>query len=150
MVTGFSQLHDDGTGGGFSLSNFKLWPMTCETFETCVTPMYTRKLTRALNPDGTPQDAGSPGYFASNLSNGIQAEMTATRRTALHRYTFPASGAEGNLPTILLDLKNDGQVSGMNCKLSVNADNGRMKGGARFLASFGVGTYVVLFAVYLF
>ena len=114
----------------------------CETFDTCVTSMYIRKVTRALNSDGTPQDAGSPGYFASNLSNGIQAEMTATRRTALHRYTFPANDTEGYFPAILLDLKNDGQVSGMNCKLSVNPDNGRMKGGARFLSSFGVGTYV--------
>ena len=141
MVTGFSQLHDDGTGGGFSLSNFKLWPLNnCESFEKCPTSMWSRKVRRALNPDGTPQDEGSPGYFATNLSTGIRVELTATRRTALHRYTFPANDSEGYFPAILLDLKNDGQVSGMNCKLSLNPENGRMKGGARFLSSFGVGT----------
>ena len=40
-----------------------------------------------------------PGYYGVELLNGIKAEVTATTRTSLERYTFP--GGEGN---ILLNL----------------------------------------------
>ena len=40
-----------------------------------------------------------PGYYAVELLNGIKAEVTATPRTSLERYTFP--GGEGS---ILLNL----------------------------------------------
>ena len=40
-----------------------------------------------------------PGYYSVELNNGIRAQVTATPRTSLERYTFP--GGEGN---ILLNL----------------------------------------------
>ncbi|OJA21261.1 hypothetical protein AZE42_02535 [Rhizopogon vesiculosus] len=108
-ATGFSQLHDSGTGGGASLSNFKLWPLPeCDSFASCNTSMYARQTLRAVLPDGSPDDAGSPGYFATNLSTGVQVELTASRRTALHRYTFPKSSRE---PRIVVDITNDGLIS---------------------------------------
>ena len=44
-------------------------------------------------------EVAHPGYYAVQLLSGIHAEVTATMRTALERYTFP--GGEGN---ILLNL----------------------------------------------
>ena len=44
-------------------------------------------------------ETAHPGYYALQLLNGIYAEVTATTRTALERYTFPCG--EGN---ILLNL----------------------------------------------
>ncbi|KAI0708309.1 glycoside hydrolase family 92 protein [Earliella scabrosa] len=141
-VTGFSQLHDDGTGGSVPLSNFKLFPFaSCgqfNKFEECQSTIAMRKTLRKILPDGTPDDGGEPGYFSSNLSTGIRVELTATRRTALHRYTFP-EGTE--FPRILVDLSNDGQRSATDPIMDVDPDTGRAKGAASFAASFGPGRY---------
>lgn len=42
-----------------------------------------------------------PGYYALKLDNGIKAELTATERVAMHRYTFP----EKEERHILINLK---------------------------------------------
>ena len=74
---------------------------------------------------GSPDDFASPGYFSTNLSNSIRVELTSTRRTALHRYTFPT---ESNTPRILLDVTNDGQISGINPEMTIDPETGRMTG----------------------
>ena len=40
-------------------------------------------------------ETAHPGYYALQLSSGIKAEVSATARTAIERYTFP--GGEGNV-----------------------------------------------------
>ncbi|KAF9558968.1 glycoside hydrolase family 92 protein [Agrocybe pediades] len=138
-VTGFSQLHDSGTGGAVPLSNFKLFPfLECSTFEKCPTTMANRKILRKVLPNGLPDDFASPGYFSTNLSNSIRVELTATRRTALHRYTFPAGTAN---PRLLVDITNDGQKSSTNPVMTLDPDTARVVGGASFSASFGPGRY---------
>ncbi|KAH7911239.1 glycoside hydrolase family 92 protein [Hygrophoropsis aurantiaca] len=138
-ATGFSQLHDSGTGGGASLSNFKLWPLPeCSSFGECPTSLESRKVLRNILPDGSPDDLGSPGYFATNLSTGIRVEVTASRRVALHRYTFPPSSRE---PRIVVDITNDGLNSNTEPTIKVDPTTGRVTGGARFQASFGPGRY---------
>ncbi|KAG7094587.1 hypothetical protein E1B28_005412 [Marasmius oreades] len=138
-VTGFSQLHDSGTGGAVPLSNFKLWALTtCTSFEKCPTSLDSRKLGRKILPDGTPDDFASPGYFSTNLSNDIRVELTAARRAALHRYTFPSSVT---LPRMVVDLTNDGQRSSRDQEMSLDPKTARVQGGATFTASFGPGSY---------
>lgn len=52
-------------------------------------------------------ERASPGYYAVRLQpHGIQAEMTATLRTGLHRYTFPAKDTAG----LVLDLVHRDEV----------------------------------------
>lgn len=70
----------------------------------------------------------SPGYFSTNLSNSIRVELTSTRRTALHRYTFPSSSTH---PRILIDVTNDGQVSGINPEMEIDPSTGRITGTSR-------------------
>lgn len=41
-------------------------------------------------------ESASPGYYSVKLKNGIHAELTATRRVGIHRYTFP-SGVSASL-----------------------------------------------------
>lgn len=36
-------------------------------------------------------EAASPGYYRVDLANGVRAELTATARTGLGRFTFPAT-----------------------------------------------------------
>ncbi|KAK2466575.1 hypothetical protein APHAL10511_001437 [Amanita phalloides] len=139
QATGFSQLHDSGTGGGASLSNFKIFPiLQCPSFEECRTSINTRPVGRNVLADGSPDDHASPGYFSSNLTNGIRVELTSTRRTALHRYTFPAGTVR---PRILVDMLNDGQMSGTEPFMTIDPSTGQVVGGASFGASFGPGRY---------
>ncbi|KAI5117324.1 hypothetical protein M0805_002339 [Coniferiporia weirii] len=156
-VTGFSQLHDDGTGGNIPLSNFKLFPLThCADSATCHTSIDARKTLRKLKrvplgASAVPDDFGSPGYFATNLSTGVRVELTATRRVALHRYTFPARAeAEEHgivaadvdwRPRIIVDITNDGMHSGSDPHMTILPEEGRVMGDAHFSASFGSGTY---------
>ncbi|KAJ7096562.1 glycosyl hydrolase family 92-domain-containing protein [Mycena belliarum] len=138
-VTGFSQMHQSGTGGAVPLSNFKLFPVPqCSAFEQCLTTITARKTLRNILPDGSPDDFASPGYFSTNLSTGVRVELAATRRTGLHRYTFPASSTT---PRILLDITNDGQVSAITPELNINPKTGRMTASANFATSFGPGRY---------
>ncbi|KAG9227041.1 hypothetical protein CCMSSC00406_0010003 [Pleurotus cornucopiae] len=138
-VTGFSQLHDSGTGGAVPLSNFKIFPFAeCSSFDKCATSLDGRKTRRKILGNGSPDDFASPGYFATNLSTDIRVELTATRRTALHRYTFPPTSVR---PRIAVDITNDGQRSSTNPSMVLDPETARVKGGASFAASFGPGRY---------
>lgn len=44
-------------------------------------------------------EMASPGYYSVQFDNGIRAEMTATERVGMHRYTFPQNSAN-----LILDL----------------------------------------------
>ncbi len=51
------------------------------------------------------QEIARPGYYSVPLTRyGIRAELTATARVGLHRYTFPASDAAA----VVFDLENGG------------------------------------------
>lgn len=58
-------------------------------------------------------------------STSIRVELTATRRTALHRYTFPASSTD---PRIAVDFTNDGQTSSTDPIGYLDANTGRVMG----------------------
>jgi predicted alpha-1,2-mannosidase len=89
-VIGFSHTRLAGTGatdGG----NFLVIPCTAETAKS-----YRRGLNSEYSHQ---QERAFPGYYGVTLPNlGITAELTATRRVGVHRYTF----AERQSPHILL------------------------------------------------
>lgn len=145
-ITGFSSLHDSGTGGNPSMGNFPLFPQYCANNEinNCKFP----KAARATHyVEGSVE--AKPGYFAIDLQTGIRAEMTAARRTALYKFKFPESkSGEGDAldPLILLDLT-DLWDSRQNASLAIDSQTGRMKGNGTFLPSFGAGSYQSYFCV---
>ncbi|KAA1467436.1 alpha-1,2-mannosidase, putative subfamily [Dentipellis sp. KUC8613] len=144
-IRGISQLHDDGTGGGASLGNFKIMPMYCDVASNgCVTDENSRSV--SPGPVST-----SPGYFSIGLGN-ITAEVTVTAHTALHRLTFNA--ASSSPATLLLDLTNDLSHSFHNGSIQIaqpanGSANGttRITGGGNFSPSFGIGNYNVYFCL---
>jgi predicted alpha-1,2-mannosidase len=78
-IRGFSQTHVSGTGGGDKYGNVLVMPTTGEP----TAPGY--KSPRA-------QERASVGFYGVTLSRyGIGAEITAARRTALYRFSYPAS-----------------------------------------------------------
>ncbi|KAJ5180567.1 CAZyme family GH92 [Penicillium capsulatum] len=145
-VTGFSAMHDSGTGGNPSMGNFPLFPQYCGQNEinNCKFP----KAARATHYVNESVEA-RPGYFAIELQSGIRAEMTSARRTALYRFTFPEAKTERGdslRPLVLLDLT-DLWDSRQNASVAIDSETGRMKGNGTFLPSFGAGSYRAYFCV---
>lgn len=78
LIAGFSHLHLSGTGIG-------------DLTDVSIMPYFPSEA--AAGPRirfGHDQEKAEPGYYSVRLSNGILAELTATRRVGLHQYTFPA------------------------------------------------------------
>jgi predicted alpha-1,2-mannosidase len=143
-VTGFSHMHDSGTGGNPSMGQFPLFPQYCadNVVDNCKFP----KTARATHYKTGSVDA-KPGYFALELESGVAAEMTASRRAALYRFTFPEEKTENGEvldPLILVDLT-DLWDSRQNASVSVDSEAGRIKGNGTFLPSFGAGYYQAFF-----
>ncbi|MFT3738351.1 MAG: GH92 family glycosyl hydrolase [Breznakibacter sp.] len=88
VMTGFSQTHLSGTGIG-DLGDILVTPYTGNlklSPGTINAPMsgYASRYSHA-------HETAEAGYYAVDLLDyGIKAELTATERTALHKYTFPA------------------------------------------------------------
>ncbi|KAJ5358832.1 secreted glycosidase [Penicillium cataractarum] len=143
-VTGFSHMHDSGTGGNPSMGQFPLFPQYCP--DNVVDNCKFGKTARATHYVADSVTA-RPGFFGLELVNGIKAEMTAARRTAVYRFTFPESRAgDGTMldPLVLVDLT-DLWDSRQNASIRIDADTGRVKGDGTFLPSFGAGSYRAYF-----
>lgn len=144
-VSGFSSMHDSGTGGSPSLGNFALFPYTScngDDINGCKYPKLNRKIKYVQS-----SVQASPGYFGLQLTSGVQAEMTTTHHTSLFRFKFPASDASGNAasPLLLMDLTDLSDSRQDNGTVKIDAESGRMTGTARFIPSFGIGNYVLHF-----
>lgn len=70
--------------------------------------------------------------------------MTTAHHTSLFRFTFPST-SNGTSPLLLLDLTDLSDSRQDNATISVDAQSGRMTGSARFLPSFGSGTWTGFF-----
>ena len=97
VLIGFSHTHLSGTGCA-DLGDILLMPYvgkirtergTQDDIEGSCSIHYTHR-----------QETVSPGYYGIQMSNGIHAELTASERTAMHHYSFPA----GEEKHILLNL----------------------------------------------
>lgn len=100
-LIGFSHTHLSGTGIG-DLFDITMMPVIGEV-------MYTRGLPKdSLSPlwyAERSKEIAKPGYYRVPIANtGIDVELTATNRTGMHRYTFPASDSIA----IIFDMKNGG------------------------------------------
>jgi putative alpha-1,2-mannosidase len=136
-VTGFSHMHDSGTGGVTSLGNFPIFPLaSCPNGN--LTLCDFQRENRAI-PYVVDSVEAHPGYFALNLSSEVRAEMTVSNHTALYRFTFPTSESTMN-PVILVEL-NDLPHSAGNTKVYHDNSTGRISGNGSFTPSFGTGNY---------
>ena len=84
IISGFSHMHLSGTGAG-------------DLYDILVMPTNSRFSKRIETNNLKPfssfsheKETASPGYNSVDLLDyGIKAELTATERTGIHRYTFP-------------------------------------------------------------
>ena len=84
IISGFSHMHLSGTGAG-------------DLYDILVMPTNSRFKKRIKENSFLPfssfsheEEEASPGYYSVLLKDyGIKAEVTATKRTGIHRYSFP-------------------------------------------------------------
>ncbi|KAL4996018.1 glycosyl hydrolase family 92-domain-containing protein [Aspergillus recurvatus] len=141
-VTGFSTLHDSGTGGNPSLGNFPLFPQVCPDGDDVNSCRFGKSVRATAYVNES--IIAKPGYFRLELESGIVADMTVSGRAALFKFSFPSSPSaldEGS-PLILLDLT-DLWDSRQNASISVDAGRARILANGTFLPSFGAGSYRV-------
>lgn len=101
-VIGFSHTHLSGTGIG-DLFDVTVMPVTGSV--TYARGMVEDRNSGMWSPADRTQEVVKPGYYSVPLVRyGIKAEMTATARVGLHRYTFPASDEAA----LVFDLQNGG------------------------------------------
>ena len=84
IISGFSHMHLTGTGAG-DLYDILVMPTNSRTSKT-----IKENGNRPYSRYDHKQENASPGNYTVDLLDfGIKAELTATRRTGVHRYTFP-------------------------------------------------------------
>ncbi|MGC0386856.1 GH92 family glycosyl hydrolase [Streptomyces sp. SAI-129] len=81
-IRGFSLVHLSGVGCGLG-GDLPVLPTTGDVTETD----YAKYAASFSHDD----EQASPGYYRVGLDSGIDAELTATERTGVQRYTFPAT-----------------------------------------------------------
>ncbi|MFD1661536.1 GH92 family glycosyl hydrolase [Streptomyces caeni] len=81
-IRGFSLVHLSGVGCAIG-GDLPVLPTTGDVDETD----YARYAATFDHAD----EQASPGYYRVGLDSGIEAELTATERTGVQRYTFPAT-----------------------------------------------------------
>lgn len=108
-------------------------------------------MTRRATSRVTGSVDANPGYFTIKLSNGVRAEMTASKHTALYRFSLPeeseiqAAGLRiANSPLVLVDLI-DLANSRSTGNITVDPHTGRIMGNGTYVPSFGRGTYKAYF-----
>jgi putative alpha-1,2-mannosidase len=88
--TGFSMMHESGTGGAPKYGVVSQMPVLGEI----TNPLDSLNDTRAV-PDVT-----SIGYYKSSLGSNITVELSATSRAGFYQYTFPP----GNQSNVVIDV----------------------------------------------
>ncbi len=97
-IVGFSHTHFSGTGHS-DLGDFLVMPTVGELKMNPGTAQNPEKGFRSRFSHD--EESAEPGYYSVNLKDyNIQAELTATTRVGVHKYTFPKS----NDAHIILDL----------------------------------------------
>jgi predicted alpha-1,2-mannosidase len=88
--TGFSMMHESGTGGAPKYGVVSQMPV----LGNVTNPLANLNDTRAV-PDVT-----SIGYYKASLGSNITVELGATSRAGFYQYTFPP----GNLSNVVIDV----------------------------------------------
>lgn len=94
-IVGFSHTHLSGTGHS-DLGDIMLMPTTGELYLTPGTAENHLEGYRSAYSHDT--EVSRPGYYSVNLDDyGIKAELTATPRVGVHRYTYTPGTESTNL-----------------------------------------------------
>lgn len=144
LITGFSMMHESGTGGCSKYGVISQMPLT--TIEAPVNLLDNR--TYWQGRDG--EDEASIGYFKTKLENGVTIELGATRHAGFYQYDFPAEHKKHILVDVSHYLPN---VVGGYCtqtyregEIKISQDQKSYQGHGTFAGGFNEGApYTVHF-----
>ncbi|MFO7768027.1 MAG: GH92 family glycosyl hydrolase, partial [bacterium] len=101
VILGFTHTHLSGTGIG-DLRDILVMPVRGEA--ALAGPIEVREDADWLSTFDHGDEDAEPGWYRVWLEGpGVEAEMTATERVAIHRYRWPDTG-RGEQPGVVLDL----------------------------------------------
>lgn len=93
LMNGFSHTHLSGTGCA-DYGDFLLMPTVGE--QVCNPQDFSKQNLPFASNFSHASEVAEPGYYSVFLDRyGVRAEMTATKRAALHRFTFPETEKAG-------------------------------------------------------
>jgi putative alpha-1,2-mannosidase len=84
--SGFSMMHEQGTGGAPKYGTVAQLPLVGEVRD----PLSNKTVARAG------ADEAEVGHYKARTADGVVVELAATARAGMYRYTFPV-GATGNV-----------------------------------------------------
>ncbi|KIH90190.1 glycosyl hydrolase, family 92 protein [Sporothrix brasiliensis 5110] len=94
FFTGFSMLHESGTGGAPKYGVVSQMPVAGTPVEN--------PLLRHADARGAVADEASPGSYKATMASGIVVELAASSRAGLYQYTFPNSASGTN--SVIVDV----------------------------------------------
>ncbi|MEU8223187.1 glycoside hydrolase domain-containing protein [Kribbella sp. NPDC048915] len=142
-INGFTQTNLDGVGGSGAGGDLLVVPTSVRYDARPSAASYA-------HPFSHDDEQATPGYYRVGLGaiagrdgavthpeGKIAAEVTATTRTALHRYTFPA----GQTPSLVLDLNNNFTQRLASDLRTTSLADGRLAISGSFTGFFNRATY---------
>lgn len=136
VIYGFSHTHLSGTGVP-DYCDILIMPFTDNKF-TEIDKNTIRDFTSAFSHS---EESAEPGYYSVLLKRfNIKAELTASTRVGIHKYTFP----EGREPKIFIDLKHRDEVIESHIKIK----NNKSVSGFRRSKSWAQDQRVYFYAVF--
>ncbi|KAJ5279693.1 hypothetical protein N7478_005065 [Penicillium angulare] len=84
--SGFSMMHEQGTGGAPKYGTVSQLPLIGNISD----PLSNITVSRSGS------DSASVGYYKAQTGDGVNVELSASSRAGIYRYTFP-SGSKGNV-----------------------------------------------------
>ena len=101
-IYGFSHTHKSG-GGGTDFQDILFMPVVGQFWQDCA--LFPDKVTSRFSHE---QETAEPAYYQVKLLDyGVNAELTATGRCGMHRYSYPAD----SMQQLIVDLKSGCQHS---------------------------------------
>jgi predicted alpha-1,2-mannosidase len=94
LIRGFGMTRYDGTGctGRYGGYEFPTIPYAGALTDRTLPVSPASNVRNYFLPFSHANETSQPGYYGVKLDNGVEAELTATDRTAVSRYNFPKSG----------------------------------------------------------
>jgi predicted alpha-1,2-mannosidase len=137
QLKGFSMNRVSGTGcaGRYGAEDFPILPYTGALTDGSLTVSPKDDVKAFYSDFSHDGESASPGRYSVTLSDGIKADLTATTRAGVGRFTFPTSG---DSQTLVFDAA--GSVNGSEGS-TVTVDGNTISGSTHVQATCKQGAY---------
>lgn len=130
--TGFSLLHESGTGGA---------PKYGVVAQMPVVGKVTNPLSQNMNDTRAAPDYTEVGYYKAQLGSGTTLEMTATNKAGMYKYSFPNVKDDKNVLVDVSHVLSSYRGQGLGQHFLGGNLTVQQEKGSKLLYYTGAGTY---------